>query len=110
MSMVKSGWVLIGSLLTVATPAQAQAIETLQGHFTFNWHANPARQKCVEVKGALLADFKSKQYRCEMKPVTNTASGGSARVCTLIKGGKEYLIFATRKACEEERKVQESNG
>ena len=105
---------LVAVALSLApVPASAQTPDALQGKFAFNWHSNPSRQKCVKVEGQLLADFKSAKFRCEMKPISNTASGGSARVCTEVKGGdrqKEYLIFDGLRACESERKTQASNG
>src|SRR5262245_39930051 len=96
-------------LCLASAPAAAQGLDVLQGKFAFNWHAEPAREKCVSVAGPLLADFKSAKYRCDLKVISNTASGEKARTCTAVKGGKEYLIFDTRRACEEERKTQASN-
>ena len=96
-------------LCLVCSSANAQSLDVLQGKFAFNWHANPGRVKCAKVEGPLLADFKSAKYRCDLKPVTNTSTGASARVCTEVKGRREYLIFDTQRACENERKTQESN-
>jgi hypothetical protein len=89
-------------------PAAAQSLDVLAGKFAFNWRSEPAREKCVKVRGALMAAFKAGKYRCNVKPVTNTSTGAPARICTQTKG-KEYLIFETRKACENERKDQASN-
>lgn len=89
-----------------SAPAYAQTPDVLQGKFAFNWHNNPDRQKCVKVDGPLLADFKSSNYRCDLKVRTNTSSGTGVRTCTAVKGRKEYLIFATMRACESERKDQ----
>src|SRR5882757_3377727 len=96
-------------LFLLSAPASAQGLDVLQGKFAFNWHADPGREKCVSVAGPLLADFKSAKYKCELKPVSNTSSGASARICTAMNGRKEYMIFDTRRACEDERKTQESN-
>ena len=60
----------------------------------------------VRVTGSLLADFKSKTYRCDLKPQTNTSSGAKVSTCTRGNGRKEYLIFDTMRACENERKEQ----
>ncbi len=112
MPMIRFGLVAVASCLPLA-PAAAQTPDALQGKFAFNWHSNPSRQKCVKVEGQLLADFKSAKFRCEMKPISNTASGETARVCTEVKAGnrqKEYLIFDALRACESERKTQASNG
>lgn len=105
------------TLLTVAALAalapapvvQAADVGQLKGKFAFNWHAMPSRVKCGKVEGKLYAEIASKSFTCEMTPVTNTASGKPARVCTSSKGDKEYLVFDTLKACEEERKTQASN-
>ena len=97
-------------LLLAAAPASAGNLDVLQGKFGFNWNSNPAREKCVKIDGPLLAAFDSDKYRCELKPVSNTSSGASARTCTEVKkDGKEYLIFDTLKACDGERKTQASN-
>jgi hypothetical protein len=89
--------------------APAHADDVLQGKFAFNWHADPAREKCVRVAGPLLADFKSKKYRCDLKAKTNTSNGASVRTCTEVRGRKEYLIFDTLRACNNEREEQASN-
>jgi hypothetical protein len=97
-------------LCLASAPAAAQSVDVLQGKFAFNWRAEPAREKCVQVGGPLLADFKSTKYRCDLKVISNTASGARARTCTEVKkDGREYLIFDTRRACDEERKTQASN-
>jgi hypothetical protein len=98
-------------LLLVSAPADAATLDVLQGKFAFNWFGNLDRQKCVKVSGPLLADFKSTRYRCDLQTKSNTSTGASARICTeaKAKGGKEYLIFDTQRACESERKTQASN-
>jgi hypothetical protein len=95
-------------LLLVCAPAHADTLDVLQGKFAFNWHAEPAREKCLKVAGPLLADFKSAKYRCDLEVKTNTSSGANVRTCTAAKG-KEFLIFDTQRACDEERKTQASN-
>lgn len=101
--------VSIALLAAFSSAAHAAEVEQLKGKFAFNWHAMPSRVKCAKVDGKLYAEISSKTFTCEMKPVTNTASGKPARVCTSSKGDKEYLVFDTLKACEEERKTQASN-
>ena len=96
-------------LLLVSAPVEAESLDVLHGKFAFNWHADPGRQKCIKVAEQLLADFKSSKYRCDLKVKSNTSSGASVRTCTDTKGRKEYLIFDTMRACETERKTQESN-
>ena len=93
----------------VSMPAAADSLDVLQGKYAFNWRAEPSREKCLKVAGKLLTDFKSNRYRCELTAVTNTSTGAPARVCTEVKDGKEYLIFDTLRACDEERKTQASN-
>lgn len=100
----------VATLFILCVPAGAQSLDILQDKFAFNWHGNPGRQKCVKVAGPLLASFKSAQYRCDLKAQSNTSSGASARTCTEVKGQREYLVFDTMRACEGERKTQESNG
>ena len=96
-------------LFLLSAPADADTLDVLQGKFAFNWHAEPSREKCVKVAERLLADFKSSKYRCDLTPKSNTSSGATVRMCTEAKGRKEYLIFDTLRACEEERKTQASN-
>lgn len=96
-------------LVLLSAPGSAAGIDALQGKFAFNWHSNPGGQKCVKVGGKLLDDFKSSKYRCDLKPQSNTSSGATVRTCTAVKGGKEYLIFDTQRACNEERETQASN-
>lgn len=99
--------VLVALLATV--PAGAAERDVLAGKFTFNWHVAPAGQRCAVVSGKLLAEFKSARYRCDLKPKTNTSAGSRVRTCTQVGGRKEYLIFDTLRACEEERKTQASH-
>jgi len=96
-------------LLLLSAPADADRLDVLEGKFAFNWHAEPSREKCIKVTGPLLADFKSTKYRCDLNAKSNTSSGASARMCTEAKGRKEYLIFDTLRACDDERKTQASN-
>ena len=102
--------VCLAILITILTsiPAAAKGLDELKGKFAFNWRSEPSREKCVKVAGALLAAFKAGKYRCDLKPVTNTSTGAPARICTQTKG-KEYMIFDTLKACDNERKDQASN-
>ena len=96
-------------LFLLSAPANADTLDVLQGKFAFNWHAEPSREKCVKVEGPLLASFKSTRYRCDLKVISNTSTGARARMCTEVKGRKEYLIFDTLRACESERKTQATN-
>ncbi len=103
-------WLVLCLVLSFASaPADAQSLDVLQGKFAFNWHSNPDREKCIKVAGPLLAAFKSARYRCDLTVITNTSSGERARKCTERNDGKEYLIFDTMRACENERKDQASN-
>lgn len=97
-------------LLALSAPASAQDIGILQGKYGFNWRSNPDRAKCVKIDGKLFDEFKSAKYKCDLKEISNTSSGEKARVCSQgEKTGKEYLIFATFRSCEKERKDQASN-
>jgi hypothetical protein len=91
------------------TPSFADSIDSLKGQFTFDWFSNPAKAKCAAVDDKRLAQFKSQDFTCDLNPITNTASGKPARVCTQAGEKSEYLVFASRSDCEEERQTQESN-
>ena len=105
--------VLVALVLTSVAfamgPAFADSADSLLGQFTFNWHIEPGQTKCAAVDAPLLARFKSDAFQCEMEPVTNTASGEPARVCTEKGDGAEYLVFSSMKSCELERTEQASN-
>ena len=92
-----------------APPALADDIDSLRGQFAFDWHSDLAKATCQTVDDKLLSLFKSDAYQCDLTPATNTASGEAARICTQKGDGAEYLVFATQKTCEEERKAQEAN-
>ena len=96
-------------LVLASSTAQAQSVDLLEGKFAFNWHSRPSREKCVKVTGPLLDDFKSAKYRCDLKVRTNTTRGAGVRTCTETRGRKEYLIFETQRACDNERKDQAAN-
>lgn len=96
-------------LLLLTAPAHADGIDVLRGKFAFNWLNDPAKAKCMKVDGKLLSDFKSARYHCDLKANTNSSSGASSRTCTQIPRNKEYLIFDTKYACDEERDTQASN-
>ena len=70
------------------TPAFAADIDSLKGQFTFNWFTEPAGTKCAAVDDALLAQFKSDAFKCDLTVITNTASGEPARICTKGSDGK----------------------
>lgn len=91
------------------TPAAAADLDSLKGHFAFNWHSEPAKTACVAVDDQLLATFKSDAYACDLTVITNTASGEPARICSEKSEGAEYMIFETQKSCDSEREVQASN-
>lgn len=98
------------ALLALAAPASAQGLDILQGKYGFNWRSNPDRAKCVKIDGKLFDELKSPKYKCDLKEISNTASGEKGRVCSQGENkGKEYLIFATLRSCEKERKTQASN-
>ena len=96
-------------LIALAAPATADEIDSLKGQFAFDWHKEPDSVRCAAVDDALLATFKSAAYSCSIEIITNTASGEPARVCTETGEGAEYLIFSSKKACEDERETQASN-
>lgn len=87
----------------------ANDLDGLRDKYAFDWHFDPARASCVKVGDRLLADFKSNRYRCDLKVKSNTNTGAGVRTCTKVGGRGEYLIFDTRKFCDEERKAQADN-
>jgi hypothetical protein len=101
--------VVLALVTSPASSAFAGGIDSLQGQFAFNWHMSPSKTRCAAVDSKLLSLFKSNAFKCELDVITNTASGEPARVCTQIGDGAEYLVFLTRKACEDERLTQASN-
>lgn len=92
-----------------AIQAHAGDIESLKGQFTFDWLSNPGKAKCVAIDDQRLTHFKSQDFTCDLNPITNTVSGKPARVCTQISDTAEYLVFASRGDCEEERKTHAFN-
>ena len=87
----------------------AGAAETsFVGSYTFNWLKSPAKQRCIRIDAKLQASLSSKRFRCELNS-GRTGAGGFASSCRRRDDGVDYLIFPTRKACEDERKEQASN-
>jgi hypothetical protein len=83
---------------------------SLRGKFTFNWHADPAKTRCVRIDDKLLSIFHSHLFHCDLNAIDNTASGVPASVCSKADGSSEYMIFSTFASCENERKIQAANG
>jgi hypothetical protein len=108
-SIKKATLAAVLAVMLPAAQASADGIDSLKGQFTFNWFSNPAKAKCAAVDDKRLAMFKSQDFTCDLNPITNTASGKPARVCTQAGEKSEYLVFASRSDCEEERQTQESN-
>ena len=108
MSKNQFGPVVVMVLLLTAS-AQAGGIEVLRGKFAFDWLHDPAKGKCVKVDGKLMNDFKSTRYHCDLKANSNSSSDASIRTCTQIPRNKEYLIFDTKRECNEERDTQATN-
>jgi hypothetical protein len=100
---------LVAMVMLLTTSAHAAGIDVLRGKFAFNWLNDPAKAKCIKVDGKLLSEFKSARYHCDLKANSNSSSGASSRTCTQIPRNKEYLIFDTKHACDEERDTQASN-
>ena len=98
---------LIALLSAGVSPAIADGIDDLKGRFAFDWHKEPASVTCEPIGDDLIATFKS-SFTCELTPATNTSSGAPVQVCTEQGEAREYLIFATKAECEEERQTQES--
>jgi hypothetical protein len=100
---------MIVALASASTSSFAGSADALKGQYTFNWLTNPAKAKCVAVGEKLLAKFNSPAFKCDLNVATNTASGNPVRVCAATSGETEYLVFETRKACDEEREAQAAN-
>ena len=93
----------------LSSPAQAGGLDVLSGKFAFNWLGDPAKAKCVKVTGQLFNEFKSKRYTCDLNVKKNTSTEVGARLCTAMPRDKEYLIFDTKRQCDDERNTQASN-
>jgi hypothetical protein len=105
-------WIVAAAVAALA-PSIAEAadpLDALVGQFAFDWHRNPSKTRCAAVDAKLLAQFKSAAFTCDLILASDSASGKPKRVCTATSGSREYLIFATKRDCEEERKTQEANG
>lgn len=105
--MLRSSLVLATLALIVASPAAATAagIDDLKGSFAFDWLKEPSKATCVEVGSELLASFKSADFTCDLT-AHPTSGEATAKMCSKVGGGSEYLIFDTRADCEEERETQ----
>jgi hypothetical protein len=99
--------VIIALLLTA--PAKAGGLDVLSGKFAFDWLHDPDKAKCVKVTEQLLNEFKSKRYRCDLTVKKNTSTEVGVRLCTSVPNDKEYLIFETKRQCDDERETQASN-
>ncbi len=100
------------SALTVfflSVSAHAGGLDVLKGKYAFNWREEPSQTKCAKIVGPLFSDIKSKRFHCDLKPKSNTSTDVPARSCSEGESGKEYLIFDSKKACEDERETQASN-
>ncbi len=102
--------IAIASLcLGAAAPASADPFDALVGMYAFNWATNPSTVKCAAIDQKMLATFKSKDFSCKLQFESNTSSGNPAMTCTKSGGKPEYLIFKTKKQCEDERESQANN-
>ena len=101
---------LIASLwLGSARPAPADPFDALLGMYAFNWVVDPTTVKCAAIDKKMLASLRSKDFTCNLKFETNTSSQNPAMMCTKTGDKVEYLIFKTKKQCEEERESQANN-
>lgn len=102
---------LTGALLTLllALPATAADV-AVEGKFAFDWHANPKKVKCQQVKGALLRTLKQR-FTCAADDGTAGSASGvkiEAR-CKAKKGRGEYLLFGKLADCKKEHETQLAN-
>jgi hypothetical protein len=94
-------------LVLLVVPASADP-PALKGTFGFDWF-KPERSRCAAVTGALLTKL-TKDYVC-VSPDAGSSSGAAiVATCTAKKGKSEFLLFATRKDCTNERDTQLANG
>jgi hypothetical protein len=94
----------------IAASASAAELDKLEGRYGFNWFSDPDKAVCARIDDKLIRTFGSPSYTCDLTPNTSTASFAPAVHCRRKDGRAEYLIFATRAACEKERETQVSNG
>ncbi len=97
------------TLLFLSVSASAGGLDVLKGKYAFNWREDPALTKCAKIVGPLFSEIKSKRFHCDLKPKSNTSTDVPARTCSEGENGKEYLIFDSKKACEDERETQAAN-
>jgi hypothetical protein len=94
-----------------APPVGAQPVPVpLKGLFAFDWF-KIKKSKCAEIKGALLTRIK-KSYDCTPPDDANASASGKPIVatCQARKAKSEYVVFATKADCVEERETQLANG
>ena len=108
MSLFRFGFSAV-TLIFLSSSSHAGGLDVLKGKYAFNWRSVPDQTKCAKIVGPLFAEIKSQRFHCELKPKSNTSTGVPARTCSEGESGKEYLIFDSKKACEDERKTQASN-
>jgi hypothetical protein len=107
--LLKSYGVSTLTVFFLSVSAQAGGLDMLKGKYAFNWREDPALTKCAKITGPLFNEIKSSRFHCDLKPKSNTSTDVPARSCSEGENGKEYLIFDTKKACEDERETQASN-
>ena len=109
--MLTKSRIVFFAVITFSLTASAQAggIDVLRGKFGFDWFHDPAKGKCVQITDKLLVEFKSKRYTCDLSVKKNTSTEVGARTCTTVPQDKEYLIFDTKRQCDDERETQASN-
>lgn len=98
---------VIGVLCFCSETAWAAETSYL-GKYTFNWHKSPGKQRCIKVDTKLASRLSSNEFRCKQSE-GKTEAGEYVPACKRMAGGVEYLIFATRVSCENERKAQDAN-
>jgi hypothetical protein len=96
-------------LILLVAPASAEP-PAIKGTFGFDWF-KPERSRCAAVTGALLNRL-TKDYVCTPPDGEGSSASGVTIVakCTAKQGKSEFLLFATRKACVDERDTQLANG
>jgi hypothetical protein len=96
--MAKAGVVL--AILGWSAPAFAEG--AMAGKFAFSTTAKPEQTRCAKIGASLAAKLKPPKFKCE---ASRTGAGAAVTVCLGVgDGAPGYMVFATMKACESERK------
>ena len=97
-------------VLALSAPVAAEPVQ-IKGTFAFD-AMSPEKSKCTKVDKAVLTKL-TKDYVCAVPEDPKASASGKPIVaeCTRKKGKKSnFMLFATKAECVEERETQLANG